>query len=162
MAMQPAEQQDQVYSTRRGLEACRREDWEQGLQLLGGLVNGRSSLEAPSVVYSYLGYGLALKEKKYREGLAMCHFAINADICEPENYFNCARTYLLTGKRSEAVGMLNRGMALEPDDKKLVALRLSLGVRKPPVLGFLSRDNLLNRILGRVRHDFRSDSAAQR
>ena len=119
-------------------------------------------MEAPSVVYSYLGYGLALKEKKYREGLALCHFAINADICEPENYFNCARAYLLTDKRGRAVGMLNRGLALEPDYKKLVALRLSLGVRKPPVLGFLSRGHLINRILGRVRHDFRSDAPFSR
>ena len=141
---------------RRGLDLCRGGFWEGGLTLLGEAAAPPNIVELPGVFYAYLGYGTARSTKQYREGLALCEYAVRAAICDPETYLCLARTLLLVNKRTRALGILNRGLALVPDHPDLLALRVDLGVRRPPVVPFLSRSNPLNHWLGRARHRSRS------
>lgn len=137
---------------RRGIVLCRRGDWADGLALLGEIAEAPRAPELPPTFYSYLGYGIARFGRRRREGLSLCEYAVKAEICEPENYLNLARVLLLLGKRGRALGVLNRGLALGPEDTGLVDLRTELGVRRAPVLPFLARSNALNRLLGHLRH----------
>jgi len=50
------------------------------------------------------------------------------------------------------VRAIQRGLEAAPEDPRLLAARDAIGMRRPPVLPFLSRDNPLNRVLGRLRH----------
>ena len=120
--------------------------------LLGEAVAAPNAGDLPGVCYAYLGLGTARSTKRYREGLAMCEYGVRVSVCDPEAYLCLARTLLLMNKCDQAIGILNRGLALSPDHPGLLDLRLELGVRRPPVVRFLSRSNALNTFLGRFRH----------
>jgi hypothetical protein len=128
---------------------------EGGLVLLGEAAAAPNAGELPGVCYAFLGYGTARRTKQYREGLALCRYAVKVAMCDPEVYLYLARTLLLMNNRGKALGILNRGLALAPDHPDLLDLRVELGVRRSPVVPFLSRTNPLNRWLGRVRHGTR-------
>ena len=50
-----------------------------------------------------------------------------------------------------------QGLALDPRNAALRALHDEIGVRKRPVFGFLSRNNPVNRTLGRLRRNLKSN-----
>jgi hypothetical protein len=60
--------------------------------------------------------------------------------------------HLALKQRERAVRAIVRGLEQWPRDRRLLAARDALGTRRPAVLGFLSRGNPLNRLLGRLRH----------
>jgi hypothetical protein len=139
-----------------GVDLCRRSEWEEGLAMLAHVAEAEEAPELPPSFYSFLGYGIARYRSRYREGLSLCEYAVKVGVCDPDNYVNLARTLLLVRKRKHALGVLNRGIAFAPDDTGLQRLRLDMGVRRTPVLPFLSRSNVLNRLLGRLRHQARA------
>jgi hypothetical protein len=136
----------------RGIGLCRRDDWDAGLKFLGRLAESDERAALPGLFYSYLGYGIARCEGRTAEGLKLCNHAIKVEFYQPDNYLNLARTCLLTKDRSGAVDAIRRGLAVDRNHVELKALARELGVRRPPVLTFLSRDNPLNYFLGWLRH----------
>jgi uncharacterized protein HemY len=144
-----------AYILDRGLALCRQGDWQRGLLHLGRLAEGmegaeRSSL--PGLFYSFLGYGVARCEQRVQEGVKLCRHAIKVEFYQPENYLNLARTLLLLNDRQGAVSAVQRGLKIDPHQPQLVELSRELGIRRRPVLPFLSRTNPLNRFLGSLRH----------
>lgn len=148
-----AARRDRTRTGERGVDLCRRGDWEAGIPLLvqaaSEVGDGRS---LPSLFYSYLGYGIARVERRTQEGLKLCRHAIKIEFYQPENYLNLARTQLLAGDRGPAVRTLRDGLRIDPRHEEMLALAKELGIRQSPVLSFLSRDNPLNRALGWLRH----------
>jgi hypothetical protein len=137
----------------RGVALCREGDWDRGLQLLSGAAERRTEGgELPGLVYGYLGYGVARYQRRIRDGLKLCEHAVKIQYYEPENHLHLARTRLLAGDRRAAVSSLARGLKLDPAHRGLRELREEIGVRRRPVIPFLSRDNFLNILLGRLRH----------
>src|SRR5436309_3292367 len=51
-----------LQTLRRGIDCCRRGDWNEGLRCLGQVAE-RGDTGLPGVFYSYLGYGIALREQ---------------------------------------------------------------------------------------------------
>ncbi|HVS63493.1 MAG TPA: tetratricopeptide repeat protein [Thermoanaerobaculia bacterium] len=148
---------DLTESARTGVELCRQGRWDQGFRTLCQVANAdRQRAKLPSVFYSYLGLGMARYEKRYDDGEKLCQRAIEIEFFEPENYLNLAKVYGLRGKRPQAVEALRKGLQIDGSHQQLRDMLLELGVRKKPVLSFLSRDNPLNRLLGRIRHDVSS------
>lgn len=140
----------------RGIALCRQGSWRQGLDLLRRVAaNDDRTGDLPGLFYSYLGFGIARFDRRVREGLQLCEHAVRREFYQPENYLNLARTELLAGRRDAAVEAIAAGRRIDPDHAGLAALHDELGIRRPPVLAFLSRRNLLNRLLGRLRHDFK-------
>lgn len=135
------------------VELCRRGQWERGVDQLARLAEQGSALGA--IGYSYLGYGVARTRRQIADGRRLCRHAVKMEFYQPEAFLNLARTELLAGDRRSAVAALESGLALDPDHGELLALGREMGRRRPPVLGFLSRDNFLNQILGRLRHTAR-------
>lgn len=139
----------------RGIGHCRRDDWDAGLRFLGRLAESDERPGLPGLFYSYLGYGIARCDGRLVEGLKLCNHAIKVEFYQPDNYLNLARTHLLAKDRSAAVEAIQGGLAIDPNHVELCALARELGVRRLPVVTFLSRDNPLNRLLGWLRHRFR-------
>ncbi|HEX2254842.1 MAG TPA: tetratricopeptide repeat protein [Thermoanaerobaculia bacterium] len=135
------------------VELCRSGQWERGLPLLGRLAERGDRMTG--LAYSYLGYGVAVSERRVAEGVKLCRHAVRVEFYQPEAWLNLARAENLAGHRREAVAALQRGLALDGDHPELVQLRKTMGLRRNPVLPFLARGHLLNRILGRVRHVLR-------
>lgn len=140
----------------RGVGLCRQGDWERGLAYLGQIAEAERSTALPGVFYSYLGYGIALRQKRVQEGLKLCRHSVKVQFYEPENYVNLARTCLLAEDRPAAVRAIVDGLKVDRNNDALLALHRELGMRKLPVLPFLSRSNPLNQLLGRLRSAWQS------
>lgn len=136
----------------RAIEECRQGHWDQGLPYLGLLADSEDRSSLPGLFYSYLGYGIALREQRLEEGLKLCRHAIKIEFFQPENYLNLARTLLLANDRRGAVKAVREGLKIDPKNEEILALQKDMGKRRPPVLSFLSRDHPLNRLFGSVRH----------
>ncbi len=144
----------------RGIDHCRKGDWDTGMACLARVAEvDDGALELPSLFYSYLGFGVAYRERRIREGVELCRHACRLSFYEPENFLNLARTCLLAGNRAEAYRAIEKGYALDPDDPALRKLHAKLGVRRRPIVKFLGRRHPINRMLGRVRHGIGSHSA---
>jgi tetratricopeptide (TPR) repeat protein len=134
----------------KGIDLCRQGEWKDGLFVLGRIADsGRAGL--PGIFYSYLGYGLALYQKRTEEGLKLCKHAVKIQFYEPDNYLNLARTALLASDRAEAVQAVRRGLKVDRNNAQLKELYREMGIRQLPVIRFLSRSNPLNLILGKLR-----------
>jgi tetratricopeptide (TPR) repeat protein len=138
---------------RDAIERCRRGGWREGLPALARIAEQETRPGAlPALVYSYLGYGIALRQQRLSEGLKLCQHAVKMEFYQAENYLNLARTLVLGGHRRAAVRALADGLKVEPDNEQLLELQHEMGLRKRPVLSFLSRSNPINSLLGRLRH----------
>jgi tetratricopeptide (TPR) repeat protein len=104
---------------------------------------------------SWYGLTLVLVEKNSNLGVSLLDQALRASGPSPELLLNLARAHLALNQRERAVRAIGRGLELWPDDVRLVAAKDALGWRARAVLPFLSRNNPLNRILGRLRHRWR-------
>jgi len=145
----------------RGVNYCRQGDWDTGMACLARVAEvDNGGIELPSLFYSYLGFGIAYRERRIREGLDLCRHACRLSFYEPENFVNLARTSLLAGHRAEAYRSIKRGYALDDSNRTLMKLHRKLGVRKKPVFGFLGRQHPINRFFGRFRHNIRGQSVA--
>ncbi len=101
---------------------------------------------------SWYGLTLVLVEKNSLLGIELCDQALRAVGPDPELLLNLARVHLAMNQRERAVRAILRGLEAFPGHAGLVAARDGIGIRRPPVIPFLSRNNPLNRLLGRVRH----------
>lgn len=144
-----------AYSLERGIDCCRKGNWVEGLRHLAWISEREGvTSQLPGLYYSYLGYGIALTEQRLEEGLKLCRHAIKVEFYQSENYLNLARTSLLARDRAGAVRAVRAGLKID-SRPELLALYEELGIRSLPVLPFLGRENVVNQILGRIRHALR-------
>ena len=101
---------------------------------------------------SYYGLGLALCERRFSEALELCRSAAKEEFFNPELYHNLARVHGAFGFKSEAIRYLRRGLMIDPANDGLSRDLDVLGRRREPVLQFLPRRHVVNRLLGRLRH----------
>lgn len=140
-------------ASKTGVELCRAGKWQEGLAYLAKVTRREELSDSlPGEFYTFLGYGLAMYQKKYREGLRLCRYGVKKQPQEPDNYLNLARVFVLQRKRRLAVKSLERGMAVDSSHAGLRKFRDEIGYRLKPVIGFLSRTNAINRWLGRRRY----------
>lgn len=134
-----------------GVDLCRGGRWEDGIDLLGRLREPAFRAVTPSGRHlSYLGHGLA-RQGMTAEGIRLCRLAVDRPDARAESYLNLTRTLLIAGRRGAAWWSLARGLAIDAAHPELLALRHEMGERRRPVIPFLSRQHLLNRLLGYLR-----------
>ncbi len=111
------------------------------------------------VVLSYYGCLTAGVGRNYEGGIKSCKQALKAlkrsDYDKshfPEIYINLGRAYLAAGDKKHAFDSFHKGLAKDKGNKDLLWELKKLGRRRPPVLPFLKRSNLINRYLGKLRH----------
>lgn len=138
-----------------GVQLCREGQWEKGLDRLREVAAGSvDPAKLPGTFFSYLGYGMAHLHGRKEEGLKLCRRAIEIEFYQADNYYNLARMYLLLRRRKEAVDTIEGGLKVDPDHNGLSQLYEEIGRRREPVLRKMHRDHFLNRLLGKLRHDF--------
>lgn len=108
---------------------------------------------------SWYGVTLVLVERNSSLGVVLCEQALRAVGPDPELLLNQARVHLSLNQRDRAVRAILRGLELFPEDPRLAAARDAMGMRRAPVVPFLSRKNPLNRLLGRLRHGWNQRNA---
>jgi tetratricopeptide (TPR) repeat protein len=127
---------------------------------VGALEHFRAAhrLDPTSARYrSYFGLCLGVAERRFDKALELCRSAAKQEFFNPALYHNLARVHLAFGFKAEAIRYLRRGLMIDPECEVIGEELQQLGVRHPPVLGFLRRQNTLNRWCGMLRRRFRRE-----
>ncbi len=114
--------------------------------LAGTLIEKRAAAAA----LSYYGVCLAKVRHRYREAVEYCEVSLKHSLVDPEHRLNLALIYLERDDRSRAVRALKAGLKVQPDHVGIHRLFDQIGRRGSPVLPFLSRDNGVNVVLGKL------------
>lgn len=101
-------------------------------------------------ILSYYGFSLAMIHGANREALRFCEEAARHGFFHPDIYLNLGKLYLKKGDRRKAIRAIREGLDLDPGHPSLQDALFDMGIRRRPVIPFLSRGNYLNRILGRL------------
>lgn len=107
---------------------------------------------------SYFGLCLGVAERRFDKALELCRAAAKQEFFNPDLYHNLARVHLAFGFKAEAIRYLRRGLMIDPACEAIGAELRQLGVRRSPVLGFLRRQNTLNRWCGLLRRRIRREA----
>ena len=142
----------------KGIELCQRNRWKEGLPYLAQVAEADHADDTlPETFYSYLGYGISIVENRLKEGLLLCEHSVKMNFLSSENFANLAAVHLLSKNRIKALKAIEKGLALDAQHPSLIKQMHKMGWRRPPVIGFLNRDNPLNKYLGRRRHNNSKD-----
>ncbi len=101
---------------------------------------------------SYLGLTLAAAERNWDAAEEICQRAVKMRRTQAELYLNLAEVYRLADRKDEAVEALTLGRQMTRKDPRILAALRKYGIRRPPVLPFLDRQNPVNRKLGMARY----------
>lgn len=99
---------------------------------------------------SFFGLTLGLVDRRWERALELCRGAARDEFFDPVHYHNLARLHLAFGFKAESIRLLRRGLMIDPENATIAAELRVLGVRKRPPLGFLRRENALNRWIGKL------------
>jgi predicted Zn-dependent protease len=94
---------------------------------------------------------LALVRGQFRGAAELARAAVRQEFYNPDLYLNLSRIYLTVDMKSDAIRFLRRGLMVVPDHDRIRRMLVRLGVRRRPLLRFLPRSHVVNRILGRVQ-----------
>lgn len=108
---------------------------------------------------SYFGLCVGITERRFDKALELCRSAAKEEFYNASLYHNLARVHLAFGFKAEAIRYLRRGLMIDPENQTILAELYRLGERQAPVLGFLRRQNPLNRLFGRMRQRLRGGTA---
>jgi tetratricopeptide (TPR) repeat protein len=128
---------------KRGIEAVNSGNTLSALILFEKAIQ----LENSPTNRSYLAFCIARERGQFKKAISLCEEAIRE---EPENsvhYLNLGRICLLSEQKTEAVRFFREGLN-HGENKYIINELIKLGVRKPPLIPYLKRDNPLNKYLG--------------
>lgn len=108
-----------------------------------------ATLDQTPLICSYLGYCLAKERGMLKKAFQMCDEAIAAEPRNPVHYLNLGKTFILAGHKDKAIATFREGLRYGKN-RQIVEELDRLGIRKPPVFEFMSRDNIINKYLGMV------------
>jgi tetratricopeptide (TPR) repeat protein len=129
----------------KGADAIDKRNWLAALACFEKLVQ----LDENPVHSSYFAACIAKERGQFGKAVLLCRDAIEKEPDNPVHYLNLGRVYLFQGQRGEAVKTFREGLSrnMEPD---IIEELNRLGMRKKPVIPFLSRDNPANKFLGKM------------
>jgi tetratricopeptide (TPR) repeat protein len=100
---------------------------------------------------SYYGLGIALSGDNPQVGIELCSRAIKINPSTPEFFLNLAKIYIKIKDRKKAMQTLKEGLNVDKNDPDILREFHNIGQRKETVLPFLSRNNIMNIYLGRLK-----------
>ena len=148
MLVHPAEQ-----SYQKGLEELNRGHYREAQAFFGGAIEIEKRLngESPQARYlSFYGLTLGLNGGDLHESVRCCRAASKLEGYRPEICLNLGRVLLKAGRMREAHQALRWGLRMQPRHRDILRELKRMGVRRRPLLPFLSRANALNVFLGRM------------
>ncbi|MEK7851498.1 MAG: tetratricopeptide repeat protein [Deltaproteobacteria bacterium] len=96
---------------------------------------------------SYLAFCIARERGQFKKAITMCEEVLREEPGNSLHYLNLGKVYILSGQRTDAMRILREGLH-HGEDKDIVNEMIKLGMRKPTVIPFFKRENLLNKYLG--------------
>ncbi len=99
---------------------------------------------------SWLGVSQAMTGDE--GGVVLCRLAANGEERDAYVLLNLAKAELARGDRTKALRALERGLAVEASHKGLIEMMERLDRRRRPAIPFLSRNNVLNKLIGKYSY----------
>lgn len=128
---------------RKGLEQLREDN---RLGALGFFEKAYEREKRPEIE-SYLGRLIALERGQITDAVNMCKNAIAYDETNPVHYLNLGKVYLKAKRNHEAMESFRKGLSYG-ENKEIREILEIIGMRKKPLIPFLSRKNILNKYTG--------------
>ena len=100
---------------------------------------------------SYLAFCLAKERHQIGRAASLCLSALQEEPNKSLHYLNLGRIYLLAGEKTRAIKTFRKGLKVERNQQIIHELK-NLGLRQPPVVKALDRENPLNKCLGILFH----------
>jgi tetratricopeptide (TPR) repeat protein len=107
------------------------------------------AIEDDPLISSFFAFCIAKERGEIRKAISLCNAAIKK---EPENsfhYLNIGKIYLIKKDMEEAINIFRQGLHYEENQQITDELN-RLGARKPLVIHFLKRRNIINKYLGMI------------
>jgi len=129
--------------------------FDKGMDALsqGSILNALScfenalSAEDDPLVSSFYAFCIAKERGEFQKAISICNASISRDPGNSLHYLNLGKIHLLKRDNKEAISVFRQGMSFE--ENRQIADELNrLGTRKPPVIPFLKRSNIVNKYLG--------------
>jgi len=112
----------------------------------------RLGADRPQMRYvSFYGLSLALSKRATRTAIELCERAAAHDSFDAVLLLNLGKVYVLSGRITKALAAYERGLRVDPSNKRLQIELARIDRRRAPALPALSRDHVINRSLGRLR-----------
>jgi Flp pilus assembly protein TadD len=120
-------------------------------EALGNLVEAIRIAPTNPSYRSYFGFCLAHVDGDFERAIRFCRGASEARPLDPVLHVNLGKVYKLNGDNSSAHKEFVRAWQVCRGHPSAAAELTRMGVRRPPVVGFLSRSHWFNKYLGVVR-----------
>jgi len=101
---------------------------------------------------SYYGLALAIRRRDLDGALRHCREALDQEPLRGDFYHNLGQVYLARGEKKKAVQVFFAGLQAAHRHAGLAEALKRLGIRRPPMVPFLSRTNPVNKYLGWIRY----------
>jgi tetratricopeptide (TPR) repeat protein len=106
-----------------------------------------SKIEDDPLISSFFAFCIAKERGHFQKAISLCTDAIKADPEKSSHYLNLGKIYLLEKKKEEAINIFRQGLHYEENQQILDELN-KIGTRKPLIIPFLKRSNVINKYLG--------------
>jgi tetratricopeptide (TPR) repeat protein len=103
---------------------------------------------------SFYGLSMALSKRSLHAAVDLCERAAARDTFDAVLMLNLGRVYVLTGRRIKALATFERGLHIDPSNRRIKSALSRLDRRRAPAWPSLGRDHAVNRSLGRLRASF--------
>jgi tetratricopeptide (TPR) repeat protein len=104
-------------------------------------------LEKRPVHCSFLALCIAKERGQHQQAIAICQQAIAIEPANPDHFLNLGKIHLIRGEKVEGIRIFREGLKAGRSPRIIEELE-KLGIRRPPVIPFLSRDSSINKYLG--------------
>ena len=134
----------------RGIKLAQGKYFKAALNLFEGAVY----MDKNHTAMSYYALSLAAAKKDFKNAIIICARSMKEDFSNPIIYLNTARIYMLQGRKDLAVKTLRKGLVIDHTNRALIKEIQRFGTRRKPFIGFLSRDNIINTLIGSATYKF--------
>jgi tetratricopeptide (TPR) repeat protein len=103
---------------------------------------------------SYYALCLARVKKDYENAISLCITALKRAFYSPEIYVNLGRILILSDRKAHALKAFRKGLMLDDTHPGLIRERHAMGLRRRPLIPYLSRENPVNKFFGVLTRRF--------
>jgi len=106
-------------------------------------------LERKPLFCSTLAVSLAKEKNDFKRAISLCKEAIKSDPKNSIHFLHLGKVHILANQKKDAIRIFYMGLRYA-ENRDIIAELNRVGRRRPPVIPFLDRSNLLNRMLGKL------------
>ena len=107
------------------------------------------TIEEDPLISSFFAFCIAKERGEVQKAISLCNAAIKKEPANSFHYLNLGKIYLLKKNNKEAINIFRQGLNYE-ENQQIVDELNKVGIRKPPIIPFLKRSNIINKYLGMI------------